>query len=122
MKYVHPKPHVSTEVLYHGRNPVLPPHYRPTPGMLIWRDSKHTVSWWNGREWFRLNSAGWAITFVSPFPENIPVGHWAVLGPVLFRRRGNWFQQQLTAQTIQWAMACPTPTGKFLNPEPAASA
>ena len=93
----------------------LPEGFTSADGVLIKRESRSLVCFWDGYTWHRLNSAGWHLNFASKFPDMIRIGTWAVIAP-LPRPRHTPFGMTITPTEFVWAMRDPSEVEDFLQP------
>lgn len=108
---VEPAATCPPEILYMGKDPILPVNFHDCAGLIIWRDSPHIVCVWGCdgcpdgcQDWQPLNRAGWYLKFSGDFPDIVPIGHWAIMGPVNSARCKQPVQHQITELFFFWAM------------------
>lgn len=104
---VGPRPRNNPTLMFHQRDLSVPMNFHPCSGVIILRDSNHTVSFWDGLHWQHLNRAGWATTFDAPFPDILPAGHWGVISPLKKRRASHWVQIAVSIEELEWALSVP---------------
>lgn len=85
----------------------VPVTFEATVGVLLFRDSHRTVSYWDGFHWRKLNRAGWAIKFDCSFPDDLPPNHWGIYSPIKKRRSSHHYGRSIDATDLAWALNLP---------------
>jgi hypothetical protein len=76
----------SVKILFTSDNPMPPAGFVNAKGHIIYRESDEVVCLWDGTEWIPFNGSGWYSKYTSPFPTNVKVGNWAIIGPIRVAR------------------------------------